>query len=116
MSGTKRVAVTGGRGYGEWRFVFETLDQSDIAVVMTGDASGVDRITRDWAASRGRPLMVWPAHWDWLGLAAGPLRNGWMLRFGKPDLLIAFPGGNGTADCKRQARELGIPVSELETP
>lgn len=33
----------------------------------------------------------------------------------RADLLIAFPGGAGTADCVRQAEKLGIPVLRVPT-
>ena len=36
-----------------------------------------------------------------------------MLDEGKPDLVIAFPGGKGTADMARRAREAGIEVIEV---
>jgi hypothetical protein len=45
--------------------------------------------------------------------AAGAIRNGQMLRQGKPAWLIAFPGGPGTTDCVKQARGLEIEVKEV---
>jgi hypothetical protein len=33
-----------------------------------------------------------------------------MLDEGRPDLVLAFPGGRGTADLIARAREAGIPV------
>ena len=44
------------------------------------------------------------------GKAAGPERNRRMLDTFKPDGVIAFPGGRGTADCCRAADERAIPV------
>jgi hypothetical protein len=41
---------------------------------------------------------------------AGPRRNARMLRDGKPDVLIAFTGGKGTANCISQATKLGIAI------
>lgn len=29
---------------------------------------------------------------------------------GKPDLVVAFPGGSGTADCVRRAKAAGVEV------
>jgi hypothetical protein len=37
------------------------------------------------------------AEWERLGRKAGPIRNQRMLEEGKPDLVVAFPGGTGTA-------------------
>lgn len=36
-----------------------------------------------------------------------------MLKEGKPDLVIAFPGGNGTKDMVTKARKAGIEVIEV---
>jgi predicted Rossmann-fold nucleotide-binding protein len=35
-----------------------------------------------------------------------------MLAEGRPDAVIAFPGGKGTADMVRKARAAGLPVVE----
>jgi hypothetical protein len=58
---------------------------------------------------------MFPAQWDRYGEAAGPIRNAWMLEFGKPDLVVAFPGGRGTADMISKARKAGIEVCEVVT-
>jgi UDP-N-acetylmuramoylalanine-D-glutamate ligase len=36
-----------------------------------------------------------------------------MLAEGKPDLVVAAPGGRGTADMVRRARDAGIEVVEV---
>jgi hypothetical protein len=38
------------------------------------------------------------------------MRNQAMLDYGKPDLVVAFPGGKGTADMVRRARVAGVKV------
>ena len=42
------------------------------------------------------------------GYRAGPIRNQEMLDKGKPDLVIAFPGGKGTADMVGRALRTGV--------
>jgi hypothetical protein len=44
---------------------------------------------------------VWPSQGD--GRAAGPRRNQRMLEDFRPDLVVAFPGGRGTAYMVRRA-------------
>lgn len=44
--------------------------------------------------------------------AGGPLRTTQMLVEGRPDAVIAFPGGKGTAHMVRKARAAGLPVVE----
>lgn len=43
----------------------------------------------------------------------GPLRNQRMLEEGKPDLVVAFPGGGGTKDMVRRAAKAGVPIHEV---
>ena len=61
----------------------------------------------------GLPCTVFQADWAGLGRKAGPIRNKLMLDEGKPDLVVAFPGGRGTAHMTRIARGAGIEVIEV---
>lgn len=82
--------------------------------IITGAARGADRFGGDWAAIEHCLLEEFPAAWEHHGRAAGPIRNRQMLKEGKPDLVIAFPGGNGTANMVKQARQAGVEVIEIE--
>lgn len=111
------VLVTGGRDYTNIAFVWYTLDQihkkTPITLLVQGGATGADSLAEGWAIERVVPWKEYPvtkSDWKKLGKKAGPLRNRRMLEIEKPDLVVAFPGGRGTADCKKQAKELKIPV------
>jgi ABC-type branched-subunit amino acid transport system substrate-binding protein len=39
-----------------------------------------------------------------------------MLDIGKPDLVVAFPGQDGTADMVKQARSAGVKVMLIKDP
>ena len=109
------VAVTGGRNFEDVSLVRETLKQHPITLLVHGGCTdGADRIAQAWAKETGTPEAIYPAHFTVMGRKAGPMRNDWMLRFSKPDLLIAFPGGDGTADCIAVARQLGIMIREVQ--
>lgn len=105
------VAFTGGRHYSNRKLVELIVDSLGSVHCLVGDASGLDALVRDqyWPADE---ITVFHANWECHGKAAGPIRNREMLQ--EADLLIAFPGGRGTADCIRQAKELGIPVLRVE--
>jgi hypothetical protein len=60
-----------------------------------------------------KPYEVTQGEWDELGKKAGPLRNQRMLDEGKPDLVVAFPGGGGTKDMVRRAVKAGVSVHEV---
>src|SRR5262245_59385557 len=96
-----RVLVTGGRSFSDQELLVAVLDRLDAArgftVLIHGDASGADHLAGEWAKSRSIEVLARPADWKKYGRAAGPIRNSQMLDE-KPDLVVAFPGGKGTAD------------------
>lgn len=77
-------------------------------VIISGGAPGADQLAADWAAIHFVPLEEYIAAWELYGKAAGPIRNAQMLEQGKPDLVLAFPGGKGTANMVAQARAAGV--------
>lgn len=83
-------------------------------VVVSGCARGADILALNWAATNWCPTLEYPADWLKHGRAAGPIRNQQMLDEGKPDIVVAFPGGRGTADMIARARKAGIEVLEIE--
>jgi hypothetical protein len=50
--------------------------------------------------------------WNKCGIGAGYFRNVQMLEEGKPDLVVAFLGGKGTAMMVKIARAAGVEVRE----
>jgi len=97
-----------------------------VALLLHGGARGADRLIEQAARSMVWPVQVIPAEWGRYGRAAGPLRNGLLLRraleVANPAqasvLVIAFPGASGTASLVRQARHLiaadGEPIALVE--
>lgn len=115
-----RVLVCGGREYSDWKTLSEALFKflnaysRDDLIIIQGAAKGADGMARHWCERYGVACMSFPANWNAHGKAAGPLRNAWMLREGRPNLVLAFPGGRGTADMVRRAEAAGIPVRRVE--
>lgn len=118
MSALVRVLVCGGRAYTDKARVFRELDELEetrgIQIVLHGGAPGADDCAEAWANQRGVLSRWWKAEWNKHGRAAGPIRNETMLREGKPDLVLAFPGGRGTADMVRRALAAGVEVIEVK--
>lgn len=113
-----RVLVCGGRDYDDRDHIWNTLTaihgESKIALVIHGAATGADSEGRIWAdCMPGCKHAPFHADWRTHGRAAGPIRNQRMLDEGKPDLVIAFPGGRGTADMVRRAKAAGVEVHEV---
>lgn len=109
-----RVCVTGGRNYSVTEKVTDALSALSPSVVIHGGASGVDTIAGSWATLHDIPVMVFPANWKVYGPSTGPIRNRQMLVQSKPDVLVVFPGGKGTANCKQTAKDLGIKIIVVE--
>lgn len=111
-----RVLVCGGRDFNDNDAVWTALDvilkgcKHDCMTVIQGGAKGADHLAVAWCLGRSVPYDNYPADWKKHGANAGPLRNQRMIDEGKPDLVIAFPGGRGTADMVRRARVAKIKV------
>ena len=117
-----RVLVCGGRNFDDHERLYAVLDfvareaedaLDPIDTLIHGEASGADHLAACWATSHKLKVEGYRADWHNLGAAAGPIRNAKMLTEGKPDLVIAFPGGRGTADMVRRAKAAGIPTKEM---
>lgn len=120
-----KVLVCGGRRFGvgdEGRrlFMFRTLaglhERHHFTAIIEGGAPGADASAATFGKQHGIPVMTFKPDWDQYGRAAGPIRNREMLERGKPDMVIAFPGGRGTADMIEAANEAGVPVTEIADP
>lgn len=116
MSNALRVIVCGGRRFNDSRVVFAALDrihaETPIGVVFHGNARGVDTLADVWGRRAGIRVFAVPAEWAKHGKAAGPKRNQAMLGH-RPDMVIAFPGGNGTADMVKRATKAGVKVLRI---
>lgn len=119
-----RVLVCGGRSYNDRDHIWNTLcdidaERGPVNTVIHGAATGADSEAMIWAQcerTNGRVIKHAPFAADWHahGRAAGPIRNQRMIDEGKPDLVVAFPGGKGTSDMTKRARDAGIEVIEIK--
>lgn len=76
--------------------------------VLHGDAKGADKACGSWARDAGKCVLTVPAPWEVYGVKAGPVRNQWMLEYGRPTHAIGFPGHSGTRDMAQRVRAAGI--------
>jgi predicted polyphosphate/ATP-dependent NAD kinase len=106
------LLVCGGRRYGDGARVRAVLDKTaervEILAIRHGDAFGADRLAGKWAEENGYPVQVYKnpqtridAHVEGLGASSVVA-------------VVAFPGGDGTADMVRRARAAGVPVWEVK--
>jgi hypothetical protein len=119
-----RVLVCGGRDYADKDALFRALDSlhdgESISIVIHGACvdrdnhlRGADGLAEAWAISREIPYCGYPAKWKALGRSAGPERNFSMLERSRPHVVLAAPGGRGTADMIRRAKAADLRVVEI---
>lgn len=116
-----RVLVCGGRDFNDYNllssylvelFVKSLLVPKDVTII-SGHARGADKLGEQFAKANNCKLLIFPADWDKHKKAAGHIRNQQMIDEGKPDLVVAFPGGRGTQDMIKRAKKHGIKVIEV---
>lgn len=115
-----KVLICGGRDFTDSGLMGSVLrpimsavgDPAEVTFIL-GAAPGADTLAERWAEVFGARKRVFPADWAAHGKAAGPIRNQQMLDVGRPDIVVAFPGGRGTADMVRRAKAAGVKVVEI---
>lgn len=107
-----KIIVTGGRDYNDKEKVYAVLDNLDPEIVIHGNCSGADTISKMWAIEKGKTQIPYPYPSKY-GRAGGPIRNKQMCTEHPDAVLVAFPGGRGTANCIKEAKLLKIKVIEV---
>lgn len=113
-----RIIVCGGRDFDDYTTVRRALfalhegPRGPVKCVFHGNARGADSEADRWCREFRISAFPCPAEWAKYGRRAGPIRNQNMLG-NKVDLVLAFPGGAGTADMKKRARKAGVEVIEI---
>ena len=130
------IAAGGGRdlAWPQQRIAAELLARSSgrlVHLLLHGGARGADAAIGRAAQQLGWSAAVMPAQWERHGRAAGPIRNRELLQQAiakavahtSPGslasvLVVAFPGGPGTASLVQQARRMAprspVPISVAE--
>lgn len=112
------VVITGGRDFNDRGLLYSVLDElhaiEPITVIRNGGMTGADALSSRWAYDRMVDTQCFGAQWRKYGKSAGPRRNIDMLNLAT-DLVVAFPGGRGTAHTVAAARGRHIPVREVSS-
>ena len=107
-----KVLVCGGRDWRDKGAVWRVLAQLQPSVIIEGGCRGPDTMAFQYGRDNCIPVETHCANWKQFGRRAGPIRNQEMIDKGKPDLVVACPGGRGTADMVSRAKAAGIRVIE----
>lgn len=99
-----KLLVCGSRTINNSEWVFSEIEKyisesnlqySDIHII-EGEASGVDKISKQFAQSKNIPVIEMPADWKVYGRAAGPIRNERMVRLCDQCLILWDGKSRGT--------------------
>src|SRR6266403_3910637 len=109
-----RILVCGGRNvidrdYPAVKAVLKVIAREG-DVIISGGAEGIDYFAHTFAISHDIESLQFMAEWNKDGKKAGPICNKRMLDEGKPDIVVAFKGGKGTASMVNLARKAKIPL------
>lgn len=109
-----RVLIFGGREFNDTETFYKTMqrlhERFGFECVIEGEATGADYLARSWGMWNGLPIEPYFANWTAFGDRAGAFRNSRMLREGKPDLCVGFPGGTGTRDMAKKILKAEKPL------
>jgi hypothetical protein len=121
-----RVLVTGGRTFNDRAWLWAGLDllhsMQSITEIIEGGAPGADICGAEWCRRRlGKDPTTVEAEWGKYSAGlkhgqknpAGMIRNAAMAAM-SPDVVLACPGGSGTANMVTTAKKRGLKVVFLE--
>ena len=111
-----KILVCGGRDFDDRDLFYKAMKPylyDKTVSIIHGAAPGADTIAGDWAHAFGHQVESFPADWTKYGKRAGYIRHTQMLNEGKPDMVVAFPGGKGTSMMIKLAEAAGVPVVKI---
>ncbi|SUQ58027.1 Protein of uncharacterised function (DUF2493) [Raoultella terrigena] len=112
-----RVLICSGRFYADTHTLTHVLDlyarTQIIDVLIHGGHQTLGSAIETWARGIDVHVIRYPANWMLHGKYAETKRNLFMLEDSRPDVLLAFSGGEDTAECIKMAQRAGIPVIEV---
>jgi hypothetical protein len=93
-----KVIIAGTRTIDDYKLVVESIQRSgyDITEVVSGCATGVDRLGERWAIANNIPVKEMPADWNRYGNSAGPHRNRQMAEYADAAIIIWDGQSRGT--------------------
>ncbi|UZR93470.1 DUF2493 domain-containing protein [Chondrinema litorale] len=109
-----KVIIAGTRYFNDYKLLHKycnhILQNQQSVEIVSGCATGADRLGEKYALEKSYSLKKFPADWNNLDKAAGPIRNKEMAEYA--DALIAFWDGKskGTLNMIETAKNLKLKV------
>lgn len=105
-----KTIIAGSRGIENPGELVQTLKRVpwEITEVVSGTASGADRLGEEYAEEQGLPLTKMPADWDKHGKAAGPKRNREMAEHADCAVILWDGESRGSKNMINEAYKRGL--------
>lgn len=117
-----KVIIAGTRDVSDYKLVVESIERSgyNITEVVSGCATGVDRLGEQWARANDIPVKEMPANWTLEGRKAGPMRNKAMADYADAAIIIWDGKSAGTRNMienmirRKKPYHIGMTSATLE--
>nr|WP_314878273.1 SLOG family protein [uncultured Pseudomonas sp.] len=91
------------------RRVLQALQRiHEVRVLIHGGSQSLGGEIESWARETGADIVRYPPNWQLHGKHAERLRNAFMLKDSRPDLVVGLPGGEDTEELLARAKAQGI--------
>jgi len=93
-----KVIIAGTRSVEDYALVVQAVERSgyEITEVVSGCATGIDRLGEQWARAHNVPIKEMPADWSRYGNSAGPYRNRAMAEYADAAIIVWDGQSRGT--------------------
>lgn len=93
-----KVIIAGTRSVEDYALVVQAVERSgyEITEVVSGCATGIDRLGEQWARAHNVPIKEMPADWSRYGNSAGPYRNRAMADYADAAIIVWDGQSRGT--------------------
>lgn len=113
-----RLIIAGGRHLDDVTLIRTALARAHaigpVTVIIHGGSGFLGIAAEDWAREQRLHVVRYPANWREFGKRAEAIRNAFMLEDSRPDMVLALPGGNDTADLVAGAFRACVPVIDAD--
>lgn len=93
-----KVIIAGTRSVDDYGLVVQAVERSGYTIteVVSGCATGIDRLGEQWARANNVPIKEMPANWTQYGNSAGPMRNRQMAEYADAAIIVWDGKSRGT--------------------
>ena len=108
-----KCIIAGGRDFNNLKLLVAKCDQilknKKTVEIVSGTASGADRLGEVYAYSKGYKVKRFPADWDKHGKSAGPIRNSEMSDYADAAIIFWDQESRGTKNMIEQMEKRNKP-------